>query len=1130
MKKIISTLMIACLLFSFAPTNLYALSDVEQGEEMISEHNIFENIDSVNVDYVDYSLDSYPESPHNYANDANIDYTYSCPGAEKLEIKFSSLCKTESNYDFVSIYDSNDTLIGKYSGTQLSGQTVTINDSYFRINLTTDRSKTFYGFSIDSINATKSGLTYFVPSVSKSQSNHNYANNLNEDYYYSCPGADSIDIKFARETFTEKNWDFITIFDSKNNQLGKYSGAQLADKTIHIDDSSARINFSSDRSKSFYGFKIDRITGSFNSTRILLPTQDYSFTIPKEMYPESSHNYENNLNNSYSFRYPNAKSLTLKFSSKTETEAKYDILYLYDGNNNLVGQYSGTELSGKTIEIPTGSFKIKFTSDYAKTYYGFSFDEIIATMHSNPGIMQDEHYLVDSNLIYPQTSHDYANNADETFYYRDCYASSLDIKFSSKSFTEKNYDVISIYDENDVFIGEYSGDQLAGKTIHIEGSSVKIRFTSDGSKVFYGYSVDYITSNYVSQREGSNIYAYPESNHKYEQFADNNYEYSFPNSNVKKLCVYFNKNTYTEQNYDFIYIYDSYDNLIGKYTGSELASRSIDIPGNSFRIRLTSDRASAHYGFKIDKIIAVCDEEIFDEENCTHDFVLTNMVRPSDSTPEKRIFTCKKCLTYAENINADIYGFTYTLSDKEFVYDGSTHKPRVTIENSSNTLKEGTHYTLTYQNSSAKPGYYKIRVDFKGGYSGTNYLYYRILPYNKPDTESYRQSLRDLGFPESYVSSLAALHFKYPEWEFKPYKTNLDWQTAVNGERTPHSKQRIMKGENVNDDFYCYCSACTDKNGNKILSDSSYAASEKAVKYYMDPRNWLDEKHIFQFETTNGGEGQTKQGVEAILKGTWMYDSLMYYKSTEGKDVLHSQTMKYSDVIMTAASVSGLAPYYIASKIKQEVGSSTASYAGGSNGTTAPFQGIYNYFNIGAYNGARDGLAWAAGFLKVNDGGTAKFYKGYSNGAPTNYSKTLNSSQRMVYIGTYGDCFKVRLYTEEGPNKYGTGEVGYVYKSDIRKKYIDPNMGGEDQYYRPWINPYRAIVHGSRYVYNNFGVYQYTGYLQKFNVTPNQTYSHEYMVNISSAQAEGTKIYKAYSDTGLLNQKHIFYIPVFNNM
>ena len=195
MKKIISTLMIACLLFSFAPTNLYALSDVEQGEEMISEHNIFENIDSVNVDYVDYSLDSYPESPHNYANDANIDYTYSCPGAEKLEIKFSSLCKTESNYDFVSIYDSNDTLIGKYSGTQLSGQTVTINDSYFRINLTTDRSKTFYGFSIDSINATKSGLTYFVPSVSKSQSNHNYANNLNEDYYYSCPGADSIDIK-----------------------------------------------------------------------------------------------------------------------------------------------------------------------------------------------------------------------------------------------------------------------------------------------------------------------------------------------------------------------------------------------------------------------------------------------------------------------------------------------------------------------------------------------------------------------------------------------------------------------------------------------------------------------------------------------------------------------------------------------------------------------------------------------------------------------------------------------------------------------------------------------------------------------------------------------------------------------
>ena len=136
----------------------------------------------------------------------------------------------------------------------------------------------------------------------------------------------------------------------------------------------------------------------------------------------------------------------------------------------------------------------------------------------------------------------------------------------------------------------------------------------------------------------------------------------------------------------------------------------------------------------------------------------------------------------------------------------------------------------------------------------------------------------------------------------------------------------------------------------------------------------------------------------------------------------------------------------------------------------------------------------------------------------------------MVYIGTYGNYFKVRLYWENGNNSYKTGAVGYVIQSELRKTYIGTDKGGNDKYYRPWTTPYRAIVHGSRYVYDNFGVYQYTGYLQKFNVTPNQTHSHEYMVNISSAQAEGAKIYTAYSNTGLLNQKHIFYIPVYKNM
>ena len=48
-------------------------------------------------------------------------------------------------------------------------------------------------------------------------------------------------------------------------------------------------------------------------------------------------------------------------------------------------------------------------------------------------------------------------------------------------------------------------------------------------------------------------------------------------------------------------------------------------------------------------------------------------------------------------------------------------------------------------------------------------------------------------------------------------------------------------------------------------------ASEAAVMYYADPRNFLTEDSIFQFELlTYNSNYQTEAGVEAIINGTFM--------------------------------------------------------------------------------------------------------------------------------------------------------------------------------------------------------------------------------------------------------------------
>ena len=379
------------------------------------------------------------------------------------------------------------------------------------------------------------------------------------------------------------------------------------------------------------------------------------------------------------------------------------------------------------------------------------------------------------------------------------------------------------------------------------------------------------------------------------------------------------------------------------------------------------------------------------------------------------------------------------------------------------------------------------------------------------DLETYEESLIRQGFPKSYVEYLVDLHKKYPEWEFVPMVTGLDWQKSVDGERSQHKKQLIEN--TVQSSYMCSCKSCKG-----VIQEAAnwVSASEEAVKYYMDPRNFLTEEYIFQFESTAYEGNYTTEGVEAILKNTWMYDSNITYLNTSGSSKTYKEdgkAVKYSAVILKAGKDSGMSPYYLASKIVQEVGSSSASNAGGASGKNAPFNGIYNYYNIGAYTGVRDGLEWANGFLKAAK--STPIYKS----ADTSSTKlaTVSSDTELYYLSTSGSFYKVKATVS------GTSYTGYIPKS---------NVSAYTSYGRPWDSPYKTIYYGAQYIFDSFGETQFTGYLQKFNVNPasDTLYGHEYMANVRAAASEAKKTYNAYVSAGIISNKKVFSIPVFKNM
>ena len=98
-----------------------------------------------------------------------------------------------------------------------------------------------------------------------------------------------------------------------------------------------------------------------------------SETMPANDYPESSHNYEDNLDKTYTYTADGAYSLDVTFSNETEAETNIDYIYV-NGTT-----YTGKELANKTVHINGDTLTVRLVSDGSDGAYGFSIDSIVAT-------------------------------------------------------------------------------------------------------------------------------------------------------------------------------------------------------------------------------------------------------------------------------------------------------------------------------------------------------------------------------------------------------------------------------------------------------------------------------------------------------------------------------------------------------------------------------------------------------------------------------------------------------------------------------------------------------------------------------------------------------------------------------
>jgi len=321
-------------------------------------------------------------------------------------------------------------------------------------------------------------------------------------------------------------------------------------------------------------------------------------------------------------------------------------------------------------------------------------------------------------------------------------------------------------------------------------------------------------------------------------------------------------------------------------------------------------------------------------------------------------------------LNAQFYPFNNSLIDD---FEIITKEEQVVRDDIYNSVRE-----MLKEDPSLYVNLFRNNIDYNN--SNSSLLYNQQSTYGPRSistmVNNMINSFKSSGFPSSYWKNLVMLKIKHPNWEFNAVNTGLDFDEAVSNEFVG---DRCLIDINSPNGRLCIEPGYGPCDGNNW-----YKANKQTIAYYMDPRNFLNDKYVSQFEM------------------------LTYDDSISDEEYLKSiQTLleddylgQYSQEFLEAGKKTGVNPIYLASLSKQEV-SNGANAGTATRGTN----GVYNFYNIGATHGSNpvyNGLNYASATdsktmrpwntpEKAIVGGSQWIYNAYlDRGLDTSYFKKFN--------------------------------------------------------------------------------------------------------------------------------------------
>jgi len=259
-------------------------------------------------------------------------------------------------------------------------------------------------------------------------------------------------------------------------------------------------------------------------------------------------------------------------------------------------------------------------------------------------------------------------------------------------------------------------------------------------------------------------------------------------------------------------------------------------------------------------------------------------------------------------------------------------------------------------------------------------------------------------FPDSYQDALYALKEQHPNWTFVKMETGLDWNYVVRLQS--EGARSLISNKSAPDSW---------KDG--YYSSSWAIASDGIIKYYLDPRNSLTEKSVFQFEQlTYNKSYHTVSSTQMVLEGTFM------------DDLVPQTDTYYSEAFMNIAAEKNISPILMAARVRQEQGVNGSKMI---SGTYPGFEGLYNHYNIGASGNTKE-KELASGLAKAREMGWTTPMLSLAGGSSVLSNNYIRKGQDTLYLQKFdvdssynGVCWHQYMQNIQAP----TTEAASTYKA-----------------------------------------------------------------------------------------------------